>query len=66
MKSWKTTVSGVVAILMALCGAAQTLLDNDPATNPEWTAVVAAIMAGVGLIVARDNNKTSEDVGAKQ
>ena len=63
-KSIKTTVVGVLAVLMAVLGAAQLLLDGDPATSPDWNAVGAAIMAGVGLILARDGDKTSEEVGA--
>ena len=66
MKSWRTATAGIVAILAAITSAAQLLLDNNPATNPDWTAVLAAIMAGVGLITARDNKVTSEQAGAKQ
>ena len=65
MKSWKTTVMGVCAILVAVAGAVKMLVDNDPATNPDWTAVCAAVAAGIGLIAARDNGKSSESVGAK-
>lgn len=61
-KSWKTTASGISAIVAAVAGAAQLLLDNNPATNPDWTAVIAAVTAGFGLIFARDNDKRSEDV----
>ncbi len=65
MKSWKTTVMGICAILTAVAGAIKLLVDGDPATNPDWTAVCAAVAAGIGLIAARDNSKTSESVGAK-
>jgi len=65
-KSWKTTASGVSAIIAAVAGAAQLMLDNNPATNPDWTAVIAAVTAGFGLIFARDNDKRSEDVLNKQ
>jgi ABC-type cobalamin transport system permease subunit len=65
MKSWKTTVGGIGAILAAVGGALNLLFDNNPATNPDWTGVVSAVTAGVGLIFARDNDKTSEDVKAK-
>lgn len=64
MKSWRTTTTGVLAILAALIGAAQALIDGNPATNPDWTSIAAAIMAGVGLITARDNGVTSEAAGA--
>ena len=33
-------------------------------TVPDFAPVVASVTAGVGLIMARDNDKTSEDVGA--
>lgn len=66
MKSWKTTVTGVCAILIAVAGAVKLLVDGDPASNPDYTAVLAAVAAGIGLITARDNNKSSEDVGVKK
>ncbi|HOX08973.1 MAG TPA: hypothetical protein PK280_21435 [Planctomycetota bacterium] len=65
MKSWKTTVFGVCAIMTAVAGAVSLLGDGDPATNPDWTAVCAAVAAGIGLIAARDNKVSSEDVGVK-
>ena len=65
MNSWKTTGLGIVTILMAIAGAAKMLLDGDAATTPDWNAVIAAVIAGFGLIIARDNNRTSESVGAK-
>ncbi len=64
MKSWRTTTMGVLAILSALIGAAQALIDGNPATNPDWTTLSAAVLAGVGLITARDNGVTSEAAGA--
>lgn len=65
MKSWKTTTAGVGAILVALGSAMTAMFDADPLTVPDWGAVVAAIIAGIGLISARDNNVTSEQAGAK-
>lgn len=65
MKSWKTTVLGISTILAAVTGIVQSLLDNDPATNPDFTVAIAAITSGVGLIFARDNNVTSEKAGAQ-
>ena len=62
--SWKTTTAGVAAIVVALATAVGALFDADPTTLPDWGAVAAAVMAGVGLIVARDNNVTSEKAGA--
>ena len=65
MKSWRTTTTGFLAIAAALCGAGIALLDGNPNTNPDWASVSAAIMAGVGLITARDNTVTSEQAGVK-
>lgn len=64
-KSWKTTTSGIAAIIAAVAGAVQLYLDGNPATNPDFPTVIAAITAGVGLITARDNNVTSEEAKAK-
>jgi hypothetical protein len=64
-KSWKTSAAGVGAILVALGSALSATFDADPVTVPDWGALVAAIIAGVGLLAARDNDKSSEEVGAK-
>lgn len=64
MKSWKTTAAGIAAALAAISTAAAAYLDGDPATEPQWGVVVAAMSAAVGLFMARDNDKRSEDVGA--
>jgi drug/metabolite transporter (DMT)-like permease len=65
MKSWKTTTAGIAAIVAALATAVGALFDADPVTMPDWGAVAAAVMAGVGLIAARDNGVTSEQAGVK-
>lgn len=64
MASWRTTTLGVLAILSALVSAAQALLDGNPATTVDLAAVSGSILAGIGLIQARDNKVTSEDAGA--
>ena len=63
--SWRTTVAGIAAIVTAVASAVVALFDADPTTVPEWGAVVAAVMAGVGLLNARDNRVSSEQAGAK-
>lgn len=63
--SWKTTAAGIGAILVAVGGAMSAMFDADPATVPDWGAVIAAIIAGIGLITARDNNVSSEQAGVK-
>ena len=64
--SWKTTTAGIGMIVTALFTMIlQPLTDGDPATVPDYNVAIAAIIAGVGLLYARDNDKTSEEVGAK-
>lgn len=66
MKSWKTTVCGILAAIAAgITWVAIPLLDEDPMTTPDWAAWIAAVAAAIGLWYARDNDKTSESVGAK-
>ena len=60
--SWKTTTAGVLTIVVAVASAGITWLKTG--TFPDFAPVVAAVTAGVGLITARDNDKTSEQVGA--
>jgi hypothetical protein len=65
MSSWKTTAAGIGAILVAVGSALSATFDADPATVADWGAVVAAVIAGAGLLFARDNNVSSEAAGAK-
>ena len=62
MKSYRTTLAGIAAILVA---AASVLTGFSDGTAVDWTAVISAVIAGVGLIAARDNSVTSEQAGAK-
>ena len=64
-KNWKTTGAGVAAILVAVSAALRAFTDNDPATAVDFASLLAACIAGIGLICARDGDKTSEQVGAK-
>jgi hypothetical protein len=63
--SWRTTTAGIAAIVAAIATAVVALFDADPLTTPDWGAVGAAFMAGVGLLAARDNKVSSEQAGAK-
>lgn len=65
MNSWKTSAAGIGAILIAVGSALNATFDSDPATVADWGAVFAALIAGIGLIFARDNKVTSEQAGAK-
>lgn len=63
--SWRTTTAGIAAIVVAIGTAVGALFDADPLTVPDWGAVAAAVMAGIGLLAARDNKVSSEQAGAK-
>lgn len=65
MKSWKTTAAGIAAIIAAIALAIASHFDGDPTTVADWTAAITALTAGVGLMLARDNDKSSEQAGAK-
>jgi hypothetical protein len=55
MKSWKTTFSGIAALLIAIINIAESVINSKPI---DWTASMTAIMAGIGLIAAKDSNVT--------
>jgi hypothetical protein len=62
MKSWKTTSAGILAI----AGAFVTLwFKRHELSEAVIMGAVTAIVSGIGLITARDNNVSSEDAGAK-
>lgn len=61
--SWKTTTTGVLMILGALLTIANSLLQTGQLPDG-MPIIITTIMGGVGLIKARDNDKTSEEVGA--
>jgi hypothetical protein len=65
IKSWKTSLAGIAAVGVVLFAALEMQFDNDPLTVPNWGAVVGAMIAGVGLLFARDNDVSSESAGAK-
>ena len=63
--SWKTTVCGILGIIAAaITMIGLPLLDSDPVTVPNYTAFVATATTAIGLLFARDNDKTSLQVGA--
>ena len=51
MKNTKTTLAGIGAILVAIGGALKAIFDGDPTTSVDITSTIAAVSAGIGLIV---------------
>jgi hypothetical protein len=66
MKSWKTTVAGIAALVAVIATAITAHFDSDPATVAEWGGVVTAIFVAAGFVASRDNDKSSEAVGANE
>ncbi len=50
----KTTLAGLGSILAAVGFALKAIFDNDPTTNVDIGATIAAITAGVGPIATKD------------
>jgi streptomycin 6-kinase len=57
MNNRNTTIAGIGSILVAVGGLVTAWFDGDPATNADIATAVAAIVAGVGLILAKDAKK---------
>ncbi len=64
MKSWKTTAAGIAALLAVIATAIASQFDGDASTTAEWGAVVTAVFVALGFVASRDNDRSSEDVGA--
>jgi hypothetical protein len=54
MNNRNTTIAGIGSILVAVGALLTALFDGDPATLPDYGTAVAAILAGLGLIMAKD------------
>ena len=65
-KSWKTSMGGIASLLASLSSAAHLLHQgNFNFGDPNWTAAIAGIAAGISLLFARDHNVSSEQAGIK-
>jgi hypothetical protein len=64
-RSWKTTSASLSAIIVAILTLAVIpISDNDPATLPNYELMVTTVLAAASGLWARDNDKSSEQVGA--
>ena len=62
MKSWKTSLAAVLGLLSLAATQGSAMLDNDPATVPDWGLVITGTIACIGLIMAKDSNVTGGTV----
>ncbi len=58
MENRNTTIAGIGAILVAVGAALKAYFDGDAATTVDIATTLAAVMAGIGLIMAKDAKKT--------
>lgn len=63
LTNWKTTSTGIMAIIGALTRLGFAIKNKDLNEEAIMT-VTTGILAGLGLIFARDFNKSSEESGA--
>ena len=63
--SWKTSAVGVITGLIAILPELQALIDDDQATVADWNIIVIGLGVIFGLAVARDGDKSSQDVGVR-
>lgn len=62
LRSWKTSLGGLAAIFTGIGAIAAGISAGD------WSVIGTAgpaVLAGIALLFARDNNVTSEEAGAK-
>lgn len=54
--SWKTSLFGAGGLLTIWLNVANMLMDNNPATNPDWGMVITATFLGISTMFAKDSN----------
>lgn len=65
MKSWRTTLAGVLLIVGSVAMQLYYLFDNDPNTKFS-IEVILGLVTGAGLFAARDNKVTSEEAAPEK
>lgn len=70
MKSWRTTLGGVGAALASVAGILTLLANSEGGVDwnalaPLIAALIASVSNAIGLMAARDNVVSSQDVGAR-
>jgi hypothetical protein len=68
MNSWKTSLSGIAALLVALGALGKLIYDfvaGEPISAEQLSLTIVAISAAFTGLFARDNDVTSEEAGAE-
>jgi Na+/H+ antiporter NhaD/arsenite permease-like protein len=50
-KNWKTTLGGLLVLIL-------TVLQGSEIINADWVSMITTILIALGLVVAKDANKT--------
>lgn len=58
MNNRNTTMAGIGAIIVAIGSTLTAMFDGDPATVADFGSAIAAVIAGIGLILAKDAKNT--------
>lgn len=64
--SWTTKLAGGLSLITLIGNAAIMIFDGNPATNPDWSIFFPAIVTAWGVVTARQNTVSSQDVGIRQ
>jgi hypothetical protein len=64
--SWKTTIAAILGLVSLLALQLANLLDDDPATMFDWALIGTHLPVIFGLLFARDNDVSSQDVGIRK
>lgn len=59
-KNWRTFLCGLGSLLSAAGEFLSMSFDEDPTTQPNYVFISSMVLVGIGLIFARDANKTPE------
>jgi len=59
MDNKNTTIAGIGAILIAVGSVLSAMFDGNPETTADFATAISAIIAGVGLILAKDAKETA-------
>ena len=58
VKSWKTTLAGIISIITGITTAVSQYLSGGLAAV-QWEILIATVVAGFGLIFAKDSGVTN-------
>lgn len=59
-KSWRTTMAGIFSIILGGIGIANPIVQGSQTSGDALTAAMAAIVAGIGLLTAKDDKKKDQ------